>query len=178
MSNLFSKLSLFFATGLGTSFAVVGFTSFIKRLQIISVSEKWTGSGFWGTILGFLLVYFGFPVNGIFGLVVLVLFTLFAIVVSSAAEEAVGVKDDQRIIIDEIVGYFWACSFLPEAVFGGEKKLTILIAAFILFRIFDVTKLPFPQAQNLQKGIGIVADDFFAGLLANLILQIGIRFVI
>jgi phosphatidylglycerophosphatase A len=47
--------------------------------------------------------------------------------------------------------------------------------AFILFRLFDILK-PFPVGwldRHLKGGIGIVADDVAAGILANLAIRIG-----
>jgi len=45
------------------------------------------------------------------------------------------------------------------------------LAAFVLFRLFDVWK-PFPvrQAERLPGGWGIVADDAMAGLYGALVL--------
>jgi phosphatidylglycerophosphatase A len=45
------------------------------------------------------------------------------------------------------------------------------IAAFILFRFFDITKIgPVGMAEKLGGGIGIMADDIVAGGLAGLCL--------
>jgi phosphatidylglycerophosphatase A len=47
------------------------------------------------------------------------------------------------------------------------------VAAFFLFRIFDILK-PFPayQAQTLPGGWGVMVDDVVAGLYANLSIRI------
>ena len=43
--------------------------------------------------------------------------------------------------------------------------------AFILFRFFDITKIgPIYKSQNFGNGVGVVLDDFLAGLLGNFIL--------
>ena len=76
-------------------------------------------------------------------------------------------KDPGIIVIDEIVGMLVALVFVP-------KTITFLIIAFILFRIFDIVK-PFPirKIENLHSGWGIVLDDIFAGIYANLVIQLG-----
>lgn len=74
--------------------------------------------------------------------------------------------DPGIIVIDEIVGMFVALIAIP-------KTLNFVIAAFILFRIFDIAK-PFPikKIEKLPSGWGIILDDVAAGLFANIILQI------
>jgi phosphatidylglycerophosphatase A len=44
-----------------------------------------------------------------------------------------------------------------------------LLLGFILFRVFDIWK-PFParQAESLPGGLGIMADDWIAGIYAAL----------
>jgi phosphatidylglycerophosphatase A len=73
-------------------------------------------------------------------------------------------KDDQRIVIDEIVGF--QVAMLPVAI----TELNIC-AAFVLFRIFDIWK-PFPvnKLQDLPGGLGVVMDDVGAGIYAGVIM--------
>ncbi len=95
---------------------------------------------------------------------ILILLTLFSVPMISKAEEKFG-KDNGKIVLDEFFGYFVAILFLP-------KKLEIIIAAFILFRIFDILKPePVNILQKLPKGWGVVVDDIMAGIYANLSLQ-------
>jgi len=48
----------------------------------------------------------------------------------------------------------------------------VFVAAFVLFRIFDVWKpLGAREAQALPGGWGVVADDVIAGLTTLLVLQ-------
>lgn len=73
--------------------------------------------------------------------------------------------DASIIVIDEIIG-------MLIAVFAVPKHVYYLIAAFILFRLFDITK-PFPanRSQKLPKGWGIMIDDIVAGVYANILIQ-------
>ena len=75
--------------------------------------------------------------------------------------------DPGIIVIDEVVGMLIALLFVPKTTF-------FLIAAFILFRIFDITK-PYP-VRNMERfpgGWGIVLDDVIAGIYANIAIQFG-----
>jgi phosphatidylglycerophosphatase A len=73
-------------------------------------------------------------------------------------------KDDQRIVIDEIIGL--QITMLPVAI-----NVLNLCAAFVLFRIFDIWK-PFPlrNLQGFPGGWGVVIDDVAAGIYAATIL--------
>lgn len=75
--------------------------------------------------------------------------------------------DPGIIVIDEVIGMLIALIAVPKATI-------FLIAAFILFRIFDIAK-PYPirRIEKLQGGWGIVFDDVIAGIYANIVLQIG-----
>lgn len=74
-------------------------------------------------------------------------------------------KDPQLVVVDEVLGQWIAIA--------GARTLNLKswIAAFVLFRLFDIWK-PFPvhQLEALPGGIGIVADDLMAGIYAALVL--------
>jgi phosphatidylglycerophosphatase A len=91
---------------------------------------------------------------------------------STAAERAFGQKDSGRIIIDEFGGFFIATLFVPHTV-------PLQIAAFILFRLFDILKpLMIRKLEStLSGGVGVMADDILAGLYANIILQVYLRVI-
>jgi phosphatidylglycerophosphatase A len=78
---------------------------------------------------------------------------------------ASGKEDDQRIVIDEVAGYLTTLLLVPCTPVN-------LILAFILFRLFDVTKPP-PIRQLDEKiggGLGVMVDDLMAGVYAGAIL--------
>jgi phosphatidylglycerophosphatase A len=70
-------------------------------------------------------------------------------------------KDPSFVVVDEISGQF--LTFL----FAGPLGWKSLLAGFILFRVFDITK-PFPirRAEKLPGGWGIMADDWLAAIYA------------
>ena len=54
---------------------------------------------------------------------------------------------------------------------NGENLNLYFIAAFLLFRLFDIIKYwPVSWAERLTGGIGVMADDLVAGLMAGIIL--------
>ena len=51
------------------------------------------------------------------------------------------------------------------------KNLYLYFIAFLLFRVFDITKPSFIyHSQNLNFGIGILMDDIISGLLVLMIM--------
>jgi phosphatidylglycerophosphatase A len=56
-------------------------------------------------------------------------------------------------------------------------KWTVLLAGFLLFRLFDIWK-PFPirRLEKLPGGWGIMADDWLAGIYAAILLRLALHF--
>jgi phosphatidylglycerophosphatase A len=103
-------------------------------------------------------------------------------------------KDPQKVVIDEVsgqqlallLGGFWprhaSRTNIPnygQPLMWSSHPLGMsmailpnwkyLLLGFILFRVFDIWK-PFParQAESLPGGLGIMADDWIAGIYAAL----------
>jgi phosphatidylglycerophosphatase A len=83
---------------------------------------------------------------------------------SGRAEKDYGVKDDQRIVIDEVAGLLLTMLLFPVT-------MKTLFFGFALFRAYDILK-PVPHLEKLPGGAGIMADDLLAGLLANVTLRV------
>lgn len=82
------------------------------------------------------------------------------------AEKIFGAEDSGRIVIDEFTGMLVSLYLLPP-------RISYSIAAFFLFRFFDIVKpKPIAPLEKLKGGLGIMADDIMAGLYANLTLQV------
>jgi phosphatidylglycerophosphatase A len=109
-----------------------------------------------------------------------------------------GVKDPQYVVIDEVSGVHLALilglaplaaptTFLHAsdagmfALYTGMSLLNwkYLLAAFVLFRIFDIAK-PFPcrRLEKLPGGWGIMADDWMAGVYAAICLRLALHFYV
>ena len=83
---------------------------------------------------------------------------------------ASGVKDPGFIVIDEVAGQWIALLFAPVS-------WKTVLAAFILFRSFDIVKPPpVRQLESFPEGTGIVVDDVAAGAYALLVMQLALHF--
>lgn len=133
--------------------------------------------GTWGSLTSLLIIY---PVAlefGTGGLIAAVItgsaLTLWA---AGLSEKKWG-KDPSRMVIDEFSGqtvvFFWV-SFSADL----SSDWILLLAGFILFRIFDIVK-PFAikRLQHFPSGFGILLDDLLAGLYALICLQVGIYLI-
>lgn len=81
------------------------------------------------------------------------------------AEKIFKKKDSGFIVIDEIVGFMVTMFHVP---FGWRY----IIAGFLLFRFFDITKIyPARAMEKMGGGMGVLMDDVVAGIYASLALQ-------
>lgn len=82
-----------------------------------------------------------------------------------AIPRAGGDHDPGWVVIDEFAGQWIAMLALATPSPLG------LLAAFALFRLFDIAKPgPIDRVQRLPGAIGVMADDILAGLAAALLL--------
>lgn len=82
---------------------------------------------------------------------------------SGATEKEYGVVDDQRIVIDEIAGFLLTMLLL-------QVTLQTVVLGFVLFRVYDIWK-PVSRLEKIPGGMGIMADDLAAGIMANVTLR-------
>lgn len=117
-----------------------------------------------GSALAVLLVWGIAPTSTLPYVSMIVISIPVAIWVSGQAERQYG-HDGHQIVIDEILGIFITMAFLPRTPLS-------LGLGFIIFRIMDIAK-PFPinRLQQLPGGVGVVADDFLAGIYAHLLVR-------
>lgn len=106
--------------------------------------------------------------------VMIVFFFVIGVPLGHWAEIRYKKKDPGPFVIDEVMGYFVPLLFFVDQRPAWDE----LVAAFFLFRLFDVVK-PFParRLEKLPGGWGIMLDDLFAGLyaLAGVIVYHSIR---
>jgi phosphatidylglycerophosphatase A len=102
-------------------------------------------------------------------LVVGILFIAVGPPICTRASKLLGKHDPGSVVYDEVAA-FWIV-FLPQLAMKQELTWPILIAGFVLFRIFDISK-PWPvnRLEKLPDGTGIMADDLAAGAMAAIIL--------
>ncbi|MBC7794926.1 MAG: phosphatidylglycerophosphatase A [Clostridia bacterium] len=87
--------------------------------------------------------------------------------VSDLAEHLYDDHDLGHIVVDEFVGLLTTCVAIP---FSWKSA----IAAFVLFRFFDIVK---PQPirwidDHVRGGLGVVLDDVAAGVAACIVMHI------
>ncbi len=88
---------------------------------------------------------------------------LIAIAQIDKEEEESKIHDSSYIVIDELVGMWLAMAISGLSLAG-------VVLSFIFFRIYDITKpsLIGTIDKEVKGGLGVVADDALAGVLAGL----------
>lgn len=133
--------------------------------------------GTWGTVVGLILAIFAHTLcpgfwQSAYAAFFVAVFIAFSILVSDRACQYQlylnenKAKDPKQVVIDEIAGYFVAILFV-------EVSTAIFIAAFLLFRLFDIGKPPpIRQLERLGGGLGITLDDVVAGIFTNIAIRV------
>ena len=142
------------ATGLGSGLSPVapGTTGSIAAVLIVLVLDRTTSFPWWGPLA---LALGGAVVQ---------------IALGKWIARAYPGGDPGEVVLDEWVGQWIAL--------GGVWRLELgwggIVAAFALFRLFDITKGPgVRQAERLPGAWGILMDDVVAGLYAGALLWAG-----
>ena len=88
--------------------------------------------------------------------------------------EALGVADSSHIVVDEIAAFWIVLAMLPAG-----SSLPMQLAAFVLFRFFDIVKPPPIRAldQRLKSGVGVMLDDAVAAFYTLLLLSLLLRLI-
>lgn len=146
MSNLKRRAALALATGFGSGYSPVAPGTAGSAVGVLLFLPL-VKAPLWAQVAAIVVVYF------------------LGVAASSVAAEVAGRKDPGIAVVDEIVGQwisYLALPFTPATALAG----------FLLFRVMDVIK-PWParQSEALAGGWGIMTDDVFAGIYANLALR-------
>lgn len=82
--------------------------------------------------------------------------------------------DDNRIVIDEVVGQMLALTPLLLGIPSSAPFIFWVVTGFVLFRVFDIWKPgPVRWAEvRFDGGLGVIADDLLAGVHAAAALYI------
>jgi phosphatidylglycerophosphatase A len=106
---------------------------------------------------------FGWPAAS-FALLAAILL-LPAVLAAERTATLLGRKDPGVVVVDEVLGQW--------ITLAGALTLNwqSWLAAFVLFRLFDIWKPPpVRQLEALPGGVGILADDLMAGVYGSLVL--------
>jgi phosphatidylglycerophosphatase A len=123
--------------------------------------------GTWGALVAIPLWFFlSFLSPASYGIILAGVF-LAGWFVAGEAEKIIDKPDPGCVVIDEIFGMF-------ITLFAAPRHWAAVIAAFLLFRLFDIWK-PFPISwidRHINGGLGIMLDDAMAGVYAFLALRL------
>lgn len=122
-----------------------------------------------GTVgtLGAIPLVFLFSFLGLYGYMAAVFaMALMGLAVCDAYEVQSYNHDSPEVVIDEVVGFLIAMTWLP-------LTWQTFVYVFIAFRVLDIFKPP-PISwidEKVRGGYGVMLDDIVAGLVVNLIFQ-------
>ncbi len=137
--------------------------------------------GTFGTVVGVVLSYSTNDYSTFLKILIWVSVFLIGTWSAKVIDETMKTGDNQNIVIDEVLG-------LGISAWTAGTQTKTLIAAFLLFRLFDMVK-PFPirsldnwsktkatggnhEASYWWSGFGVMADDVLAGVYALLIILV------
>ncbi len=122
--------------------------------------------GTFGTLVGFPLFWLISVYALSTQLIIISTLFLIGIYFCGVTGKAIGVSDHGGIVWDEIVAMMLVLAFTPN-------QWQYWLAAFILFRLFDIWK-PYPIRQfdaKLKNGFGVMFDDLLAAIYAIICVQ-------
>lgn len=107
-------------------------------------------------------------------IILTIVLTYYGVRAIDAVEKIWG-KDPKRVVVDEMVGVLIPLLFVPS---NNSRWYWYVIAAFTLFRFFDILK-PFGirRMEQYRGGVGVMMDDILAGIYSSIILLL-IRWVV
>jgi phosphatidylglycerophosphatase A len=93
---------------------------------------------------------------------IIVLLCIAGIPICTAAAKAIGRKDPGSVVFDEIASLPITFLLVPA---GSMSSPWVLASGFVLHRVFDISKPPpMGRLEKLPDGLGIMSDDWVAGL--------------
>ncbi len=127
--------------------------------------------GTFGTVAGIPLCLLVAAIEPQTAALAILVFLVLAVWAAGRGAKVLGARDPGSIIVDEMAG-------MLVTLWGIPINGAVLIAGFILFRLLDILK-PYPirRLEKLPGGIGIVADDVAAGIVANILLRGGLHYL-
>ena len=114
-----------------------------------------------GALAALPLIYVASQTSMIWQLTLGLVICVYGILCCDKTAKELGEKDPQMIVWDEVAGFYIAMIAFPF-------EWGYLLAAFFLFRSFDILK-PYPISwadKKLKGGLGIMLDDILAGFAA------------
>ncbi|MEO6964284.1 MAG: phosphatidylglycerophosphatase A [Acidobacteriaceae bacterium] len=102
---------------------------------------------------------------------------LLGIPASAIVAREAATDDPSFVVLDEVAGQWVA--LIGVALIAATPRLWEWVAAFLLFRIFDILKpSPAREFDRMHSGFGIMMDDIAAGVYALVILWLAGYFLL
>jgi phosphatidylglycerophosphatase A len=134
--------------------------------------------GTWGTLLALPLWWASAPLPPLVHVCLWIGLATWGVWSSKVFDELNETEDNQNIVMDEATGVG-----IAAATAGSDW--TLLFAAFVLFRVFDIFK-PWPvkavdrwshsSGSPWQRALGVMADDWVAGIQALALILIAQKY--
>lgn len=153
-------------------------TSFVNGAATLGPLGYWTKApGTVGSVAGLLWFTVAFYHVDMLTHLLLVAFTSYlAMCLCGESEVRMMKRDPGCIILDEFVAVPLCFLGVNQYLIPGELQAPlILLAGFVLFRVFDILK-PFgiKRLQKMPGGVGVVVDDLAAALATAVVLNIAL----
>ncbi|MFZ2958720.1 MAG: phosphatidylglycerophosphatase A [Candidatus Ozemobacteraceae bacterium] len=124
------------------------------------------GREIFGSFFGLLLCFGTRGQSPVFQIVFFLLFTLCSIGLAERAEQIRREKDPDFIILGETCGVWTSFLLL------GSPTLPMICTGLLLFHLFNRLKFfPLNVFSSFRGGLGVVLDDFAAGMMINTLLR-------
>lgn len=124
-----------------------------------------------GTVATFITMPFAYAMatsmpSCLYALGIILFIVISYFIINRALDFFKGDQDPSQIVLDEFLGCLVTFYAVPI-------NAITLIAGFALFRLFDITKwFGISKAERLIGALGVIADDFLAGILANILVRV------
>jgi phosphatidylglycerophosphatase A len=91
------------------------------------------------------------------------------IAAATRVSRALAVTDPGVVVIDEVVGFLVTMTFVAPSA-------PAIVLGFVVFRLLDIFKpLGIDRLERMPLGLGIMMDDFAAGVLGNIIVRLALE---
>ena len=143
----------------------------IKRLSKFFATAFYVGlipiaPGTMASLEALVWIYLFFPKGTVVQIILCVLSFALGVFTARVMTQETGHPDPPQVVIDEVCGMFITFFMIPISAKS-------LVLGFILFRVFDIFKLPWiRRMETIPHGYGVMADDVAAGLLSHIALRL------
>ena len=148
--------------------------SLYVRIATLGPVGYLTASGTVATMLTMPLMYLlrGWLPSELYLMLLIALLLIAVPIINSALDYFKEDQDPSQVVLDEVIGCLVTFYSIPLC-------WQTMLAGFLLFRLFDITKwFGIKKAEQLVGAWGVLIDDILAAILANVIIQLGYYLIV